>query len=429
MLEENKKGMGIILDRISNSANKGKLLEQVIEDILYDKKFSYIRRQKSGSQFGYDVIGYLDNECWKIECKNLNTEATVNDIAPKLVWHIEDRIIDKFIIASVNGISNDLHLLLEKKLFSFIIEIWEGDYLEKLIFESPRALKRLDIDLKVFNFSIKEYSKPLYFPKNEVTFKVNYANGLPYSIDYLILNANLVKAYTENDFRLIATIDNPTNKAILISEIIVRTHKYINSEKLRVLRQCKFKGIIEPLHLRFTPKTYAGGEIPINEHKLIEVEKEKRKYIEFKLSNKCQPGYYEILFEITYIQDDKIHKLLSPVFPLHKKNENNDILEVFIVGKFYDSPSEEILKIYTFEWRKAKYSELNTVKFLGPSINNIVQNNFTDITWKINQIKGKIDNKNINFDPTKPTTERIDFGIAIKEEVHTLNQTINKYLI
>ncbi|MCC6370213.1 MAG: restriction endonuclease, partial [Bacteroidia bacterium] len=137
--------MSQVFEKLSSKDGKGRLLEEVVEALFSDLNFSNIRRQKSGSQYGFDVVGYKNNQCWKAECKNLKKEASLNDIAPKLIWHIEGENIDRFLIVSVNGISNDLIYLLEQKVFSFPIEIWSGEYLNELIHESPSALKLLQI--------------------------------------------------------------------------------------------------------------------------------------------------------------------------------------------------------------------------------------------------------------------------------------------
>lgn len=173
--------MSRILNKITTADNKGSFLELLIEDVFKDMNFLNVRKQKSGSQYGYDIIGYKENKCWKAECKNLNSEATINDIAPKLVWHIDSITIDKFVIVSVNGISNDLYHLLEQKLFSFPIEIWHSGYLEKIISESPKALNRLSILQS--EIQLKDNVSPLVFPANDLRFDIVYSRRLPFSYE------------------------------------------------------------------------------------------------------------------------------------------------------------------------------------------------------------------------------------------------------
>lgn len=138
--------MGMIIDALTRAEQKGAFLELLVEDVFNDDNFSNVVRQKSGSQFGFDLIAYKNKECWKIECKNLRTGSRIQDIAQKLVWHIDNKQINRFVIVSPFGISNDLRLLLEQRLFYFPIEVWHGAYLERKIARSPRAMDRLCLD-------------------------------------------------------------------------------------------------------------------------------------------------------------------------------------------------------------------------------------------------------------------------------------------
>src|SRR5437660_3438376 len=92
--------MGPILERLRESEDKGKLLEKVVERALQDLGFQNVRRQLSGSQFGFDIVALRKSErgepgeVWKFECKNLKVPITVNDIAPKLIWNFGRSVIE-----------------------------------------------------------------------------------------------------------------------------------------------------------------------------------------------------------------------------------------------------------------------------------------------------------------------------------------------
>jgi hypothetical protein len=408
-----------VLSILTTANNKGKLLELVVEDVFKDLNFSNVRRQKSGSQYGYDVIAYKDNECWKAECKNLNEEATIKDIAPKLVWHIDSDAVNRFVIVSLNGISNDLHHLLEQRLFSFPIEIWCEEFLLKLICESPRALGRLGINKP--DTSNLENAKPIIFHANEVVFNVVYARGLPFSYDYFKLDNEIVKAYSEVDFRLNATVTNKTNRTFIIQEIKVKTLRFVSIGRKRVLRQFKQKGNIEHLKLKFIPKQYAEGEVQLNEGNLFEVKSNSTECIEFKLSQKCEPGYYELIFEINCIDGAKTVSLYSQIFQLHKKSLTNDILNLCVVGKYYDTPVDTILSLDERIWVTAKREPLNHIKYLGPTINDTFQNKEKPQTWAINLLKGKKDKLGgayaLDIKSTRQAKLLVDLNIPIEEAI------------
>jgi hypothetical protein len=419
-----------ILSILTKASNKGKLLELIVEDIFKDLNFSNVRRQKSGSQYGYDVIAYKDNECWKAECKNLNEDVRINDIAPKLVWHIDSVAVNRFIIVSLNGISNDLHRLLEQRLFSFSIEIWCGEFLMKLISESPRAIERLGINKDDnSNFDI---AKPIIFQANELLFNVVYARGLPFSYDYFKLDNELVKAYSEIDFRLNATVTNKTNRSFIIQEIKVKTLRFESIGRKRVLRQFKQKGNIEHLKLKFIPKQYAEGEVQLNEGNLFEVKSNSTECIEFKLSKKCEPGYYELIFEINCIDGAKTFSLYSQIFQLHKKNITNDILNLCVISKYYDTPVETILLLEERIWMTAKRELVNYIKYLGPTINDTVQDKEKPQNWAINLLKGKKNKSggvySLDIKSTRQAKLLVDLKIPINETIYTKEDTIREVL-
>ena len=418
--------MSEILNKIITAGNKGNFLELIVEDIFKDQNFSNVRKQKSGSQYGYDIIGYKEGKCWKSECKNLSSEATINDIAPKLVWHIDSLTIDKFVIVSVNGISNDLYHLLEQKLFSFPIEIWHSEYLEKIISESPNAMKRLGISQSEITFN--NNSAPLVFSANDLKFDVVYSRGSPFSYDYFSIENEIIKAYSEKDFRLTATLNNPTKKTFIIQEITVKTLRYRSTDRIRVLRQFTQKGIIEPLKLTFIPKKYAFGETELNEGKLLEVKSESREYIEFKLSQKCEPGFYELLFVINCVEGARQFSLLSSIFSLHKTNDKEDIVNLNTINKFYDTPVDKILKLDEKTWNTIKKEYPNQLKYLGPTITDTPIGD----TWAVNLLKGKRTKTDrgfrIDVSFSRKSTLLIDLGIPIEEKVYTKDDAMNDYL-
>lgn len=374
-----------ILDIIGQPKNKGALLELLVEDIFKDIGLYNVKKQNSGSQYGFDVIGYVNGKCWKAECKNLRKESTVDDIAPKLVWHTSGNNIDKFIVVSTNGISNDLNYLLEKKLFPFPIEIWQDEFLEKLIYESPRALERLN--LKKEDVTVNHKAQRLIFPKNELTFNVFYAEHSPFSFDYFFSeDERLIKAYSEHDFKLTATVANNLNESVIIQEVLIKTLNYETTTGKRVLRQATQKGIIQPIELKFSPKNYPMGQINVIENKVIEIEAKSTEVLTFKLE-KSKPGFYEIMIILNCIRGDKNFLLCSSIFPLHIKSSLDNIVTLYTI-QFYDSPVSEILNIDNKKWWKIKKEFPKGMKYLGPTL---FDKEYNSETWKVQLLKGKVE--------------------------------------
>ncbi|WP_430965271.1 hypothetical protein [Spongiimicrobium sp. 2-473A-2-J] len=373
--------MSSVLKLLSQALNKGTLLELVIEDVFIDMRLDNVRKQKSGSQYGYDVIGFQDGKCWKAECKNLKSEATINDIAPKLIWHLDGKKIDKFIIVSVNGISNDLFHLFENHLFSFPIEIWHSEYLEFLIKNSPRARKRLEIKKSE---RIRETSPLTFLPKG-IKFEVVYKRNTPFSYDYFKLDNELIKSFTEKDFKLVATISNLTKSDVVIKEVNVRTINYKSTKDIRVFRQGMAQGIIKAIQLNFIPKNSINGNINLIEGSLIEVKQSENEYLEFNLSSEAKSGYYELIFEISFTENGINKTLFSPIFPLHIINATNDCVRLEVKGKYYDTPVQKILDLEERIWKRIKQDEDIYLRFLGPNLLESDEN--FGPYWKVSSLK------------------------------------------
>lgn len=422
--------MSEILDHLQKAQNKGTLLELVTEDIFIDNGFDNVSRQKSGSQYGYDVVGYKDDKCWKAECKNLGQEANINDISPKLVWHIDSYFIDRFVIVSVNGISNDLRLLLEQKLFSFPIEVWSEKYLEKLILSSPKACARLGLDQTKYPYS--ENEKPLMFPPNALLFDVYYHKGLPYSYDYFFLDNELIKAYTDHGFGLTAMISNPTTSTVAIQAVNIKTIRYRKTQPLRILRQFKAKGIIEPIELRFSPRPYTSGEVELLNKNLIEVKSNSEEYIHFELSKGFDAGYYELLIEIDCISNGRQISLFSGVIPLHKNASTNNLVSLMVVSRYYDTPVDHILKLPPKEWHLIKKEYKNVQKYLGPTMNDLSQNRVYGKFWEIRTTKGKTykEGNTTYFEVGSNTKSRslLKLSLPVEEKIHTAWDSIKKFI-
>lgn len=375
--------MNIIRDCLLNAQDKGRLLEFVVEGVLKDQGFRNVKRQHSGSQFGSDLVGYKNDDCWKFECKNFNRVVGINDIAPKLIWHINSPQLQRFVIITTSSISNEVRYLLEKTSFSFPVEVWDAEYLEKLIANSDRAKTILNISETVQSF---EESEPLVFPGSKIKFNVVYNSGEPFSVDYFRVNENVYKAFSHHSFKVTASLKNETKEDTFITQINVKTLKYFKV-KGRVLRQYRQKGLVTPLHFSFSPANNEMGLVhllPAN--KIIELKSNSTEYYDFELQKKLIPGYYEIIFEAIINVKGETRAINSSVFCLHIKEDDDVDIVQLCVSKYYDTPVSTILDLGESDWKTIKDRPRNTITYLGNTDWDVPEHKLEDKTWLIKEL-------------------------------------------
>lgn len=402
--------MGSIIEALSRAEKKGPFLELLVEDIFNDDKFTNVIRQNGGSQFGYDLIAYKNKECWKIECKNLKSRSRISDITPKLIWHIGNSPIDRFVIVSPSGISNELRYFLEQKLFYFPVEVWHSDFLEKKISQSSKAMERLGMA----TFMANNDAQPEIFPPNEISFDVYHAFDKPYSFDYFLRDKAIVKAFSEQKFIVRAIINNPTNSDLTINEVNVRTVSFepLNS---RLLRQYKMKGIVEPIKLEFSPKDYPEGQSSLlSQSEIIEIKSGTHDHLSFILARKTRPGFYQFIFELIGRFRQQTIKMYSPVFAMNKVHDNADIVRLCVVGKYYDSPVEKILSLTNEQWELLKAHKESMI-FLGQTMFGAIAGE-QQKTWKIIEMGAEQE------------TELLDLGIPLEEKLYSSEDALGNIL-
>ena len=417
--------MDPILEKLDSSIRKGALLEEVLEDILTDLTFSNVRRQKSGAQYGYDLIAHKTgnrNEVWKFECKNLSNLISINDIAPKLIWHLCDEFVDRFIIVSVTGPSEYLTQLFQKVKFHLPIEIWSGDYLLQQISKSPKALQRLGI-----TGQIKPVSKkvdPIIYEQSLVVFDALCSEKLPFSYDYFHTEKGLVKAYTEEWIPLVVGFCNNSKiHSFKCTEINVVTLYYCKVEG-RIFRQSKLKGIIKPEPLSFVPSTIPARGLPLlDANTILEVKANQDEFLKLELNkDKTEPGYYELIFEAKGKFKNRELTMYSPVFPLHVAALNADIARLYVVGKFYDGPVSTVLNLEQDKWQDIKDMKKQDMMYLGPTMSEVMKGT-KDSTWKIRSIKGKKSSAPGQFymdiELNTPSLVYCDLNIPIEEKIYS----------
>lgn len=364
----------LILKKISNAPKKGDYLEKLLKYILEDLGFSKVRKQYSGSQYGFDVEGCRrdlngEPQIWKFEAKNLQKTTGLNDIAPKLLSHQRWNELHKFVIVSRKPISNDLHHLLEGHGFPFDIDVWDIEKLSQLVTSCPTAIGYLDLNIDVKQKEL-HLLRDVRYPKKKATFHlVHEHHPIPFSYDYLKEGNSLVKCFTEFEFKLFGACFNHLDKPLTVSQILVRTNVY-KSIGQRVLRQHKKKGLFKPINLSFNPIPTTGEVINVlPKDTWLRIEGCSEEVYRLILDRNATPGYYELSFTMKGFYGGKPISFQSFVFPLHVKSEESDLVTLGVLGKHYDSVAQTILDLDSHLWNQLRELNNNGVDLV--SLENI----------------------------------------------------------
>lgn len=414
--------MEAIRIQLRHALNRGAFLEELVENVLQDQEFVNVNRQKSGAQYGFDIIAERQGkykQVWKFECKNLSEALTIDDIAPKLIWHIGSEPIDRFVIVSLSKPTDYVHELLSQVKFPFPIEIWCEDFLMTQIKNSPRACQRLGIEQQLD----KSRLEPIVYEPNLLLFDAICTEKNPYSFDYFRTEKGLTKAYTEEWINLVAGFcNNSKHETFICTEINVIT-LYYTEVTGRVLRQAKMKGLVKPAKLKFAPSPVNLKEVHLlDANTILEVKPDKDEFLILELDKaEVKPGHYEIIFEAKGRLNKRDTRMYSTVFSLHVAHKDADILRLHTVGKFYDSPVDEILNVDSKIWNAIKQIDEDRIAYLGPTFLDFQNQESKDDTWKVRTVKGFRENDSDQFVLHVPANSHseilCDLGIPIKEKI------------
>lgn len=425
--------MGLILERLRESEGKGKLLEKVIERALQDLGFQNVRRQLSGSQFGFDIVALRKSESrepgevWKFECKNIKAPITVHDIAPKLIWNFGQSVIDRFVIVSTSEPNNDLHQLLSNHSFSMPIVLWVAEGLENIISVSAAAMQLLGLPYDAGSSSGEIKFEPIIYPPPTLTFDAFHELDPPFRFDYLYREQELMKAYTGDEFRLIATLTNNRNQNADCHALEVITSQF-EPVVGRVLRLVKMKGLYKPVELRFSPSPVAGGYVNILGSQVWRIEAKAQELIRLMLRKDARPGFYRIIFRARCNTENKKIDLFSPSFLLRVRDPKEDVLTLHVF-RHYDSAVRHVLNLDEATWRelKRRTSAGTSIVFLGPSLIEISRR-VTDSTWIIREIPGtpSDDGRGLSFSSGQPSQILLDLKVPVEEELYSVSHAIER---
>jgi hypothetical protein len=425
-----------ILKALRAPANKGELLELVLVDVLEDLGFRSVRKQLSGSQYGFDVSAHRVSrtdgrqEVWKFECKNLNRPVTLEDIAPKLLWHDGSATIDRFVIVGVSQISNDLDYLLSHHRLPMPISVWTESDLANLIASSPRALARLRLRHDPDKSIQSNYERLNHYPALPISLDVVHWHDPPHAFDYLKVGDEVLKAYTSTELRLLACVTNPTKTAFHIHSlrVITQNHESVSS---RVLRLVKPKGFIEPVKISFRPSQIVGSGVELLNDTVWTVGPDAIEHATLLLDHGIGPGIYQVAFEISGRIDGETVTRLSPTFVFHVDEPDCDMLILHVVGRHYDSPARQVLQLPRHEWGRLKRGAGSADRslYLGPSNYEII-NQKTDNTWVIRAVRtrlGSVEHTD-DWSRVESPTVLLDLGTPVDEELYSTRVALSRVM-
>lgn len=427
--------MSNVLEILTHSGRKGALLELVLMDALTDIGFQNVRRQLSGNQYGYDLIANRPSpfdgrlETWVFECKNLSKPITVDEIAPKLVWHYGNATIDRFVIVGTSRITNDLDHLLRQHQFSMQIGVWTDEALEGLIKSSPKAMARLGLDFTPGAPTPDIEGLPSY-PQESISFDVTHQLNPPFDFDYLRIGGEVVKAFSGDELRVLATLRNPTRAVLDVHSLEVTTARYQKVEG-RVVRLMKMKGIFQPLELTFLPSRNTGGSSDVLGGRVWRVNGGAHESVALLLDPGAAPGFYEVVFTVKGFLDGRPVSRISSAIPIHVQEEGADLLSLYVFSRHHDSPAAQVLGLDDDAWAALKRdsNDQNKMVFLGPSFHEVMTRQ-VDQTWVVRACKlhPRPDGIRADIDYFEPTTVILDMKTPVDEEVLSQDKIMSEML-
>jgi nucleoside phosphorylase len=392
--------------RLHSASEKENLLDRVTEALLQDLGACEVRRQFSGSQFGFDIWARIPNrdgevELWNVQCKNPNRPITLDDVAPKLIWQSGPATIDRLVMVGIPSPSEGLTHFLESHYYSFPIALWTEDILFRMISGSKSALFTLGIEHPPLPQPAPDL---IYLPSGPLSVDVTHSQSPPRQFAYFGLeNSSLIKAFTSSEFKLDIFLGNRNNSDIIVNQIRCRTISHTEMGRIRVVIQTKAKGIFEPEKFTYCPSTTVSGEVDILNSKAIKIEGIALEALRIELAEETAPGIYQLQFITRAATLGGSQIVASPIFYLHVPSGIEDTLHLHTFGRHYDDPIERILDLPEQEWRRlVNLQALDRWLWIGPLPNETIQGASVPERWEI-----RAQNTPGSDDPNDDTTEKV----------------------
>lgn len=416
-----------VLERLAAAPDKGDLLERVLEEALPDLGFEAVHRQASGTQFGFDLIahrplgGGKQPEVWKFECKNLARRLSVADVAPKLVWHIKPATLDRLVFVDLRGPSNDLRQLLESNPLSVPIELWSGACLASRVLQSPRALRALGLDAAPA--APPATTGPMVFrPTSRLSLDLVHHHDPPGEFDFLPVGETALKTFTDADFRLWACVTNGSAGPAHVLSLQVETKAY-RPWNGRVLRLVKPKGVFEPPELLFKPSRRPGARRELMKSgRAIQLAARDTQVLVLPLDPTTPPGLYEFFFRARGHVDGRGCEVFSGRFQVHIQSPDCDLLQLWVMGRHYEEPVQELLDLPAGQWDRLKElsREPDSQIYLGPTWHEVMLEK-PDDRWLIRRfpVEPRPDGS-ANFKVEAPSTPVLELETPLRQPHDTL---------
>jgi hypothetical protein len=414
-----------ILELLRTNTDKGKLLEQVLQDVLKDQGFFDVQRQLSGNQFGFDLVAFRKHrdgraEVWKFECKNLGKTVGLREIAPKLIFHRTNGTIDVFVIATVLPISNDLRQILEGHDFPMRIEVWSDSYLEQIILQSKRACERLGVlpSAPEGTAAIPQ----VFEPPTSCLLDVAHSMDPPPAFHYLLRNGLPIKAYSLSGFQLLVSITNRSRADCMVRSLNLVTREFSNAPERVVILE-KPKGLFKPVEIKVRPTIHPGSEVEAFRGEIWQIAAGKSEVIRLSIASDTTPGLYGLQLVAKAQLDGQTVTMRSAELTLHVLSKSDDVLRLKVAGRHYDSPVPRLLSSPTKEWKKLKRltSSLRHFVYLGPAPTDVTRG-LIDREWFIRALPVEDDGPGRKIYSSSTESQIVhSLGIPVEEELYSID--------
>jgi hypothetical protein len=413
-----------ILELLRTNNDKGKLLEQVLQDVLKDQGFFDVQRQLAGNQFGFDLVAFRRHpdgrpEVWKFECKNLGKAVGLREIAPKLIFHRTNGTIDVFVIATVLPISNDLRQTLEDHDFPMRIEVWSDSYLEQIVLQSKRACERLGLLPSVLRSAAG--SPQVFEPRVSCLLDVAHLMDPPPAFHYVLRNTLPVKSYSLSGFQLLVSITNRSRADCMVRSLNLVTNEFSNAVD-RVVVLEKPKGLFTPVEINVRPAIHPGSEVGVFPGDIWQIAAGKSEVIHLSIASDATAGLYRLQLVAKAQLDGRTITMRSVELALHVLSKRDDVLRLKVAGRHYDSPVPRLLSSAPKEWKKLKRltSSLSHFFYLGPAPTDVIRG-LSDREWFIRALPVEDDGPGRKIYSSRTESQIVhSLGIPVEEELYSI---------
>ncbi len=223
---------------------------------------------------------------------------------------------------------------------------------------------------------------------------------------------------------MLAAVTNHGDLPFDLHSLMVTTLDY-RQLKGRVVRLEKPKGVFQPIKLTFGLSQIPGGSRSVLGDRVWRVAPRHTDVIALVLDVRTLPGVYRIVFSAQGVLDGQRVTMFSPSFLVHIDGEKEDLLELAVHGRHYDSPTTQLLALGEDEWNMLRaLSARNDRKlFLGPTLYELLHGH-RDSVWVVREVavqSGDADGLSWELvQGDEPAVVVLDLGTAVDEELYSL---------